>query len=83
MEHVHSLSSAFRPAWWPTRSGIAVIGFALVATFYGLREHVGHALGALSYLLLLACPLMHLFMHHGRDHYGISPRPAAAPQQNG
>ena len=54
-----------RPAWWRTRSGIAVIGFALVAAFYVLREHYDHALGALPYLLLLACPLMHLFMHHG------------------
>ena len=50
---------------WPTRGGIALIGFGLVAAFYILREHYAHALGALPYLLLLACPLMHLFMHHG------------------
>ena len=58
-------STATKPAWWRTRTGVAVIGFALVAAFYVLREHWGHALGALPYLLLLACPLMHLFMHHG------------------
>ena len=50
--------------------GIAVIGFALVAAFYVLREHWGHTLGALPYVILLACPLMHLFMHHGHDHGG-------------
>jgi len=42
-----------------------VIGFALVGAFYILRGHWGHAFGARPYLILLACPLMHLFMHHG------------------
>lgn len=57
-----------KPAWWHTRTGVAVIGFALVAAFYVLREHWGHALGALPYLLLLACPLMHLLTHRGHGH---------------
>jgi hypothetical protein len=26
-------------------------------------------LGALPYLILLACPLMHLFMHRGHGHH--------------
>ena len=58
--------------WWRTRGGVALMGFGLVAAFYILREHYEHALGALPYLLLLACPLMHLFMHHGHngDHAG-------------
>ena len=59
-----------RPVWWRTRAGIAVIGFALIAAFYVLREHWGHAFGALPYLILLACPVMHLFMHHGHGHGG-------------
>ena len=44
------------------------IGFALIAAFYLLTEHYAHVLGYLPYLLLLACPLMHLFGHggHGR-----------------
>lgn len=58
-----------RPSWWRTPTGIAVVGFVLVGTFYVLREHWGHALGALPYLLLLACPLMHLFMHRGHGHH--------------
>lgn len=35
-------------------------------------DHWAHMLGVLPYLLLLACPLMHLFMHgkHGHgDHH--------------
>ncbi|SDB71388.1 DUF2933 domain-containing protein [Belnapia rosea] len=58
--------------WWRSKGGIALIGFALVAAFYVLREHYAHALGALPYLLLLACPLMHLFMHHGGHHGGAA-----------
>ncbi len=57
-------------SWWRRPVGVTVIGFALVAAFYILREHWGHALGVLPYLILLACPLMHLFMHHGHGHGG-------------
>jgi hypothetical protein len=40
-------------------------GFLLIAGFFLLTEHTAHVYGALPYLLLAACPLMHLFMHHG------------------
>jgi hypothetical protein len=42
-----------------------------VAAWYLWAEHRAHLLGALPYLILLACPLMHVFMHrghHGRHH---------------
>jgi hypothetical protein len=39
---------------------------------YLLWNHTGHIALALPYLVLLACPLMHLFGHrhghHGHDH---------------
>lgn len=41
-------------------------GFLAIAGFLLLTEHRAHVLGILPYLILLACPLMHLFMHH--DH---------------
>jgi hypothetical protein len=41
------------------------VSLGLIAAFYLLREHWGHALGVAPYLLLLACPLLHLFHHHG------------------
>lgn len=44
---------------------IAAVSLAIVIAFYILREHWSHALGALPYLLLLACPLLHLFHGHG------------------
>lgn len=50
---------------WRTRSGVVLIGFLLVAAFYLLTEHSAHVFGVLPFVLILACPLMHLFMHHG------------------
>ena len=31
-----------------------------------LTEHTAHVFDALPWLLILACPLMQIFMHHGR-----------------
>lgn len=56
-----------------------------IAGYFLLTEHLAHTLGALPFLLLAACPLMHLFMHHGHaghDHppgKGASPTPPAKP----
>jgi hypothetical protein len=52
----------------PWRNKVAWIVFAIIAGFYLWTEHRAHLLGVLPYLVLLACPLMHLFMHHGHDH---------------
>lgn len=40
-------------------------GFVLVVVFFLFTEHRAHFFGILPYLLLLACPLMHLFHRHG------------------
>lgn len=45
----------------------AFCGFALIGSFFLWSEHRAHLLGFLPYALLLACPLMHVFMHRG-DH---------------
>jgi hypothetical protein len=66
--------------WWRTRSGIVLCGFLLIAAFYLLTEHTAHVFGALPYLLILACPLMHLFMHHGHGGHGShDPGKGSAP----
>jgi len=65
--------------------GLAVMG--VVAGYFLVTEHLAHTLGALPYLLLAACPLMHLFMHHGhRGHVhppgnGASATPPAKPRE--
>lgn len=58
------------PAFWRSRGGMALLVVALVGGFLLFTEHRAHVLGALPYLLLIACPLMHVFMHHGHHHGG-------------
>ncbi|CAI07329.1 DUF2933 domain-containing protein [Aromatoleum aromaticum] len=48
-------------------------GFLALAVFLLFTEHRAHVLGFLPWLILLACPLMHLFMHGGHDH-GTKPK---------
>ena len=53
------------PKWWRTPSGWVLCGFLLVAGFFLLTEHTAHVFGVLPYLIILACPLMHMLHHHG------------------
>lgn len=55
-----------------SRAGLVLLGFLAVAAFFVWTEHSAHLFGALPYLLLFACPLMHLFMHHGHGGHGHS-----------
>ena len=52
---------------WSARTSISLLVIGAVLGYFLLTEHLEHALGALPFILLLACPLMHLFMHHGHD----------------
>lgn len=47
------------------RTTLAFCALLAIAAFYLWTEHRAHVLGALPYLLLLACPIIHLFMHRG------------------
>ena len=62
-----------------------MIGFALALAFYILREHYAHALGMLPYLIILACPLLHLFGHdrHGEHRHVAGTHSHAAPDDEG
>ena len=56
-----------------SRYGWVLLGFLAIAGFYLITEHRAHTLGVLPILLLLACPLLHLFMHGGHgSHKGDS-----------
>jgi len=60
---------------WSRPWTLAAASVGLIALFFILREHWGHALGFLPYAFLLACPLLHFF--HGHGHRGH--RRAAGP----
>ena len=46
--------------------------FAAVGAYYLFTEHRPHLLDYLPYILLMACPLMHLFHGHGHNHKDIT-----------
>lgn len=50
------------------RIGLVFVGFAVIAGALLFTEHRAHVLGLLIWLPVLACPLMHLFMHGGHHH---------------
>lgn len=49
-----------------SKLGLAATVVAAALGIYLLATHTGHALAAAPYLLLLACPLMHVFGHRHR-----------------
>ncbi|MCW7541439.1 DUF2933 domain-containing protein [Aquabacterium sp. A7-Y] len=53
------------PRRGPSKSSVVFGLFALIALFFLVTEHRAHLLGALPYVLLLACPVLHLFHRHG------------------
>jgi hypothetical protein len=52
--------------------------FVMIGGFFILAEHRVHVIAYLPWLLLAACPLMHVFMHHGHrghPHHGSGDEP--------
>lgn len=61
--HTHDVERQNHRGKW------VLIGFLAVAAFFLWTEHRAHLLGIFPYLLVLACPLMHLFHHGGHGHH--------------
>ena len=49
-------------------------GFLLIAGYFLFTEHRAHMVQYLPFLLLLACPLMHMFHGHGGHHHHAGDR---------
>jgi DUF2933 family protein len=63
-----------RGGWPRSKTSWVLAGFLAVGAFFLLTEHRAHLLGLLPFLAVLACPLMHLFHHHGHgSHRGHDP----------
>lgn len=56
--------------FFASRANIVLIGFLVIGGFYLITEHRAHLLGWWPLLFLLACPLMHFFMHGGHGGHG-------------
>ncbi|PMV97099.1 MULTISPECIES: DUF2933 domain-containing protein [unclassified Pseudomonas] len=83
MKHDHLQHNSEPQSFWSSRYLIGLIVFGAIATYFLLSEHRAHFFGALPFLLLLACPLMHVFMHggHGHDHEDPSAKAPPGPSQ--
>ena len=55
-------------AFWGSRRSVGLAVPSAIALYFLLTEHGVHFISALPFLLLLACPLMHLVRYH--DHGG-------------
>ncbi|HEY6242922.1 MAG TPA: DUF2933 domain-containing protein [Pyrinomonadaceae bacterium] len=55
-----------RSAQW----GVLLLLLIAVIAFFLLTDHRAHLFEFLPYLLLLACPFMHFFMHRGHVKHG-------------
>ena len=66
----HDRQSETRGDWLKSRSNWVLLAFLAIAGFYLITEHRAHLWGFLPFLILLACPFMHMFMHHGHGHGG-------------
>ena len=65
MDHTPSRRESGPPPFWGSRYAIGLLVFGAIATYFLLTGHRAHIFAALPFLLLLACPLMHVFMHGG------------------
>ncbi|HWR97206.1 MAG TPA: DUF2933 domain-containing protein [Candidatus Methanoperedens sp.] len=64
------MSSTTNLVFWRSRTGVALLGFLGIAAFFLFTEHRAHVLGALPYVLLLLCPLLHFLGHGGHGGHG-------------
>ncbi|MDX2060069.1 MAG: DUF2933 domain-containing protein [Gemmatimonadales bacterium] len=70
------------------RASCVLGAFAAIAAFFLVTEHTAHTFGMLPFLLLVACPLIHMLSHgrhrarrddggrpdrHGQDGRGATP----------
>jgi nitrate/nitrite transporter NarK len=63
--------------------GIALVAFLGIAGFFLWSEHKAHILGALPWLLLLACLFLHCFMHSGHGSHHSDDGHGASPARHG
>jgi len=68
--HDHSNQDQPRGSFLTSRAGLVLLGFLVIGGALLFTEHRAHVLGALIWLPLLLCPLMHIFMHGGHGHGG-------------
>lgn len=59
-----------RSGFWRSRYTLGMLVLGIVAGYLLWTEHRAHLQQWWPYALLLACPLMHVFMHKGHGGHG-------------
>ena len=67
---MHQEHQSGNGSWLGSRRGMVLIVFMAITASLLFTEHRAHVLGILPYLLLLACPFMHFFMHGSHGKHG-------------
>jgi hypothetical protein len=81
-DHSRHEESAQPGSFWTSRAFLVCAVFLIIGGILLWTEHLAHALGYLPYLLILACPLMHLFMHGGHGGHQHHQRTDRDPSQS-
>ena len=70
--------------WFSSRGVVAVTGIGFMLYFLVI-EHGEHIFPYLPFIILLLCPLMHVFMHsgHGDSHHGDHTEPSGDQYRRG
>lgn len=80
MNHNHTPKET---SFWRSRSGWVFLAFVAIAAFFLLSEHRAHTLGALPFILLALCPLLHIFGHGGHGGHGSDDKRTADAKRGG
>jgi hypothetical protein len=73
MDHGDRGTPVRRGGFFSSRWNVGLVVFLVIAGYFLITEHQAHLSGLLAFLpflLLLACPLMHFFMHGGHGGHG-------------
>ncbi len=81
MDHDHSQHDPEAASFWGSRYSIGLVVLGAIAGYFLLTEHRAHVFSALPYLLLAACPFMHMFMHGGHGGHNHGQHPGAGDRQ--
>jgi Protein of unknown function (DUF2933) len=61
---------SIKSSYWLTSKGLALIGLIVGVSYFLFMPHRQHLVEYLPFIIILLCPLMHIFMHGGHGNHG-------------
>jgi len=69
-DHAQNQKPENKVSFWKSPGGITLIFLLVVGGYFLFKEHSAHIGSNWIWLILLLCPVMHLFMHGGSGNHG-------------